>query len=90
MRKWSLLLLLISVTGFSQNTTLEKRFDSVLSQYAKSDQPGLAGAVLQHGKLLYLKGLGVEDIETKKPITPQLDTTTQTSSSAGAAAAALW
>lgn len=69
MKKMSLLLLLISIASFSQNQSLEKKFDSILSQYKSADKPGLAAGVLQDGKLLYLKGFGVEDVETKKPIT---------------------
>lgn len=69
--KLSLLFLLISFTTFSQNQQLEQKFDSILSIYKSTDKPGLAAGVLQNGKLLYLKGFGVEDIETKQPITPQ-------------------
>lgn len=71
MKKLSTLFLLISLTGFSQNETLEKKFDSVLSSYKSIDKPGLAAGVIQNGKILYLKGFGVEDIESKQLITPK-------------------
>ena len=71
MRKYSLLFLLISWTAFSQNQELEQKFDSVLSTYKSDAKPGLAAGVIKNGKLLYLKGFGVENVETKKPITPQ-------------------
>ncbi len=71
MRRVIVLAALISYAGYSQNTNLEKKFDSILSAYASADKPGLVAGVIQKGKLLYLKGLGVEDIETQKQITTQ-------------------
>ncbi len=69
MKKISSLIFLVSITVFSQNHLLEKKFDSILSSYTNSNKPGLAGGVLQNGKILYLKGFGVEDVETNKLIT---------------------
>lgn len=71
MKKLTFLVLLISFAGYSQNKKIEKKLDSVLSAYASADKPGLVAGVLQKGKILYLKGLGIEDIETKKQITTQ-------------------
>lgn len=62
-------LFLISATSFCQSDdVLEQKFDSVLSQYYQTDQPGLAAGVIQNGKVLYLKGVGLADIDAKKSI----------------------
>ncbi len=71
MKRLSILLFLISQVAISQSYQLEKKFDSVLKNYYNTDKPGLAAGVLQNGKLLYLKGFGLEDVETKKYITPK-------------------
>ncbi|PQJ78009.1 serine hydrolase domain-containing protein [Polaribacter porphyrae] len=71
MRQLLILFLSISISAFSQNKLLEKKFDSVLSDYKSDDKPGIVAGVIENGKLLYLKGFGVENIETKQLITPQ-------------------
>lgn len=71
MKKVTIFFLLMCCKSFSQTKNLEKKFDSVLATYKSKDKPGLAGGVIQDGKLLYLKGFGVSDIETKEKITPQ-------------------
>ena len=70
MRKLSFIVILF-ITVSLQSQTLEKEFDSILSNYKSADKPGIAAGVLQNGKLLYLKSFGVENIETKSPITLQ-------------------
>ena len=71
MKNLTTLILLISFVSFCQNKSLEQKFDSILSPYKSTDKPGLAAGVIQDGKLLYLKSFGVEDVKTKKKITPQ-------------------
>lgn len=58
----------IFIIGCMQAQRLEQKFDSILSAYHSDDKPGLAAGVIQNGELLYLKGFGVEDVETKKEI----------------------
>ena len=69
MKKLSLLLSFFAVVSI-HSQTLEAKFDSILASY-DGNQPGLAAGVIQDGKILYLKGFGVEDVETKVPITTQ-------------------
>lgn len=71
MKSLTILILMISFASFSQNKSLEQKFDSILSSYKSIDKSGLVAGVLKDGKLLYLKSFGVEDIETKKLITLQ-------------------
>lgn len=51
----------------------EDILDRALKSSVKSDGPGFAILVSRDGKVLYERGFGMEDIEAKKPITP--DTT---------------
>ncbi|MEQ6124829.1 serine hydrolase domain-containing protein [Pseudotenacibaculum sp. MALMAid0570] len=71
MRKLILLILLTSFTGYSQSKNLDEKLDSLLANYVNANKPGLAAGVIKDGKVVYLKGFGLEDIETKKPITIQ-------------------
>ena len=71
MRKIILLFLLIPLASHSQDKNLEKKFDSVLHSYVNHDKPGFTAGVISDGKILYLKGFGVEDIETRQRITTQ-------------------
>lgn len=69
MRKLVLILVCIPCVIFSQNEISEKKLDSILLSYTNANKPGLAGGVIQNGTVLYLKGFGVEDVETLAPIT---------------------
>ena len=71
MKSLPFLFILISCFCYSQNITLEKQFDSILSPWNNITKPGLAAGVIQNGELLYLKGFGTADIESGKQITPQ-------------------
>nr|WP_321233540.1 serine hydrolase domain-containing protein [uncultured Psychroserpens sp.] len=65
-------LIVFTYQSFSQNNTLlEQKFDSILSQWDDATKPGLTAGVIKNGKLLYLKGFGVADIESKELITPK-------------------
>jgi len=48
----------------SYSTDLDNIFDSVF----KTDEPGGAVLIAKDGKIIYEKGFGIEDINTKKPI----------------------
>lgn len=64
-------LLLASLLGFGQNTTVEKRLDSLFSSLA--DQHQFNGSVLiaEKGKILYNKGKGHSNERTKELNNPQ-------------------
>jgi len=47
-----------------------KRIDSLLRSFYKSDEPGIAIAVQQNGKIIFEKGYGLANLETKEKISP--------------------
>ena len=49
---------------------LTPEIDALFARYqAEQHIPGLVYGVVQNGKLVYLKGVGVQDIATKRPVT---------------------
>ena len=66
------LLLLISILSsqylFSQNET--KKIDSLLNSIYKNNEPGIAIAIQQNGKIIFQKGYGIANLETKEKISP--------------------
>src|SRR4026208_2600906 len=69
------LFLLTAVVIFSCNTGSStadmNAFDKIFDSTFKADEPGGAVLIAKDGKIIYEKGFGVEDINTKKPITSQ-------------------
>lgn len=62
------ILLLLSLSGFSQALTAEQ-IDSVVQKSMKTfDVPGMAVAVIKDGKIVSKKGYGVQSIKTKKTV----------------------
>ncbi|MEO5892223.1 MAG: serine hydrolase domain-containing protein [Ferruginibacter sp.] len=56
-------------TCFAQ-AGIAPRLDSVFNAQFKSGEPGGAVLIAKNGQVIYEKGFGVEDIQTKKLITP--------------------
>lgn len=54
--------------------TLEQLAPDIDALFAKTQAdghiPGMVYGVVQNGKLAYVKGIGVQDLETKRPVTP--------------------
>ena len=67
-----LLLLIISAVINSCNTqsssSISNDFDRIFDSVFKADEPGGAVLIAKNGKIIYEKGFGIEDINTKKPI----------------------
>ena len=59
----------ISVTEISVD--LEDSIDSVFDGWKDTSKPGVAAGIIKDGKVIYLKGFGSANLETKIPITPQ-------------------
>ena len=53
------------------NSTKEAEIDKVFESFKDKTKPGVAAALIKDGKIVYLKGFGSANIETKTPITPQ-------------------
>jgi len=60
----SIILISCNQKDASSSTAYDTIFDSVF----KKDEPGGAVLIAKEGKIIYEKGFGVEDINTKKPI----------------------
>jgi CubicO group peptidase (beta-lactamase class C family) len=58
------------VTQFSFSQAVNKRIDSLLSSIYKSNEPGIAIAIQQNGKVVFEKGYGVANMQTKEKISP--------------------
>src|SRR5450432_2475446 len=64
------LLLLIFTSQFSFSQAVNKRIDSLLNSIYKNDEPGIAIAIQQNGKIIFEKGYGLANLETKEKISP--------------------
>jgi len=62
------LLCLVITSAFSQT---DSNFDSIFSQWNDKNIPGVVAGIIENDKIIYLKGFGLADIETKRRITPQ-------------------
>ena len=63
----SLLFVLVATQAFTQKENI--RLDSIMSSIYSNDHPGAAIAVLKNGKVVFKKGYGIADLDSKKPIT---------------------
>jgi CubicO group peptidase (beta-lactamase class C family) len=67
-----LLLLMVANNSFAQVTSIfiEKEIvDSTLATYCNTDEPGMAIAIVQNGKVLYQNAIGVADLSNNISIT---------------------
>jgi D-alanyl-D-alanine carboxypeptidase len=63
----SFLLILLATQAFGQKE--KEKVDSIMSSIYTYDRPGAAIAILQDGKVVFKKGYGIADLDTKKPVT---------------------
>ena len=71
---FSFILICLSCTSKDNtvNKQIAEKLNTVISDFfTKYDLPGLAVGVVAENKTFYTKGFGVENIKTKKPITPE-------------------
>ena len=70
MKKSLLVFFLIPFIAFSQSSEkIGQRLDSLFQTVFKPGEPGGAVLLVKNGKIIYKKGFGIADIETKKRIT---------------------
>ncbi len=62
------LLLLTAIGGNAQNEGV--RTDSLMSSIYRSDHPGAAIAVVKDGSVVFKRGYGLADLDSRAPITP--------------------
>lgn len=61
---------MIAITANAQtNQSLRFRLDSIFTTYFKVTEPGGAVLIAHNNKVVYQKGFGIADIQTKEPIT---------------------
>ena len=58
----------ISLSVYSQN---QQQFDSIFSRFNNKEVPGVVAGMIKDGEVIYLKGYGVANLQTKELITPQ-------------------
>lgn len=66
--------MLLSMTVAAQDPTLRDHsaeIDRLFAEYTVDGSPGAAVGVYRHGKILFAKGYGLADLESRTPITPQ-------------------
>lgn len=68
---FSLLLLLLLESSYSQTKNPTKKVNQLLEKYQSKNSPGVAIAIVKDGKVVYKKGVGVANLEYQIPITPQ-------------------
>ena len=70
MKYFTLGILILSFTAQSQQSSmLTNSLDSIFSGYFKAGEPGGATLLVQDGKIIYQKGFGLADMNTKEQIT---------------------
>lgn len=62
---------IISSCTTQTSNSASRDFDKIFDSVFKPGEPGGAVLIAKDGKVIYEKGFGVEDINTKKPITTQ-------------------
>ncbi len=66
------LMLAFSSTAHAQNTFDSQSVDAYLSRMQQLYEiPGMGVAIVREGEVIFAKGYGVRDVESKAPITPQ-------------------
>ena len=70
MKKWIILIFFIPCFAYSQpGKNTESRLDSLFHTIFKSGEPGGAVLLVKNGTIIYKKGFGLADMQTKKAIT---------------------
>lgn len=71
------LIIILSTILFSRVSTAqvttekEAEIDKAFQSFNNTSKPGFAAALIKDGEVLYLKGFGSANLDTKTPITPQ-------------------
>jgi D-alanyl-D-alanine carboxypeptidase len=63
----SLLLILVATNAFTQPEN--NRIDSLMSSIYTKDRPGAAIAIIRNGEVVFKKGYGIADLDSKEPVT---------------------
>lgn len=70
MKSFIIIFLLASATMHAQSISqFPSSLDSVFNSFFKPDEPGGAVLLVKNNKIIYQKGFGIADINTKEPVT---------------------
>ncbi len=69
MKHFRLVFLFMSSLSAQSQTGREEMLDAVFAEYFRGDEPGGAVLLAQDGKIIYQKGFGIADVQTKEPVT---------------------
>src|SRR4249919_1770367 len=64
-------LLYVSIATAQPTKQLTMAFDSLFQSYFKPGEPGGAVLIVKDNKVIFEKGYGIADIQTKEPVTTQ-------------------
>jgi CubicO group peptidase (beta-lactamase class C family) len=72
MKYWFFIFTISSFAVHAQTASMnDKKIDSFFSSYFIPGEPGGAVLIVKNGTIIYKKGFGIADLETKEPITTQ-------------------
>jgi CubicO group peptidase (beta-lactamase class C family) len=63
----SFLLILVATPSYTRNKN--NRIDSLMSSIYTNDRPGAAIAIVRNGKIVFKKGYGIADLDSREPVT---------------------
>ena len=63
--------ILLFFTTCDENSNLEKQMDEIFIEFQTDSQPGAAVAVIKDNEIIYEKGFGLANLETRQPISSQ-------------------
>ena len=66
-------LALVSLPMHARAQSPERAADSAMALYARPDGPGAALLVVRDGRVAYMKGYGLANVERREPVTPETD-----------------
>src|SRR6187551_2313377 len=60
----------LGTSAHAQTATTEAKVYEIFADYALDNHiPGVVYGVVAHGELVYVRGIGVQDLESKRPVT---------------------
>lgn len=71
MKKFTILILLVSALLSCQSDNIEHKIDKIFDEFSWAAGPGVSLAVLKNESLIYQKGFGLADLESKVEIEPK-------------------
>lgn len=71
MRRWAAAALALSFLATLANASEKSKVDKLFAQWDRADSPGAAIVIVRDGSVVYQRGYGSANLESRTPITPQ-------------------